>query len=267
MSSAAPPSRPAVPLLGTLLLAALAGAGAATAVSMLHEPPGARTAGLVVATATDDVLARLDGIERRLARAEPAVSVPVSAAPDRQPSDGAPDDVARRLAVLQRQVEELVARRAERDVAGAPQTPDPQAEQRRIEVDKRIAAQQAVILDPRSDDKQKLAAWSQLRQLKDSWNDGVVATMTHLGLTATDPLVRADVWRQADGRSTHPAMASALLQALTADAHAKTREEAAETLANYMSVAGVRQALELASTNDADAGVRRQALDSLASRR
>ena len=269
------PSRPAVPLLATLLLAALAGAGAAAGVTMLlRDAPRLDPAADAAVTVPADVLARLDDVERRLLRAEPATAAPASLAPAPAAVERTAADLERRLTALEQQVAELVARRNQRDSAGAtavatpPPTPDPQAEQRqREENQRRIATQQAVILDPRSDEKQKLTAWGQLRRLEDGWNDGVVATMTQIGLTSSDPEVRADVWRQADARAKHPSMASALLQAMSTDAHPKAREEAAETLAEYLTVAGVRQALEAASTNDPDEGVRRQATDSLRPRR
>jgi HEAT repeat protein len=58
-----------------------------------------------------------------------------------------------------------------------------------------------------------------------------------------------------------------LLLSMQTDADAKVREEAAETLGDYLDQPGVQQALRTASGSDADPAVRRQALSSLGSRR
>lgn len=74
--------------------------------------------------------------------------------------------------------------------------------------------------------------------------------------------VRADVWRQMDG-VVDPAFATALLDALANDPHAKAREEAAESLSPFLPDPGVESALRAAAEFDEDEGVRAQALRSL----
>lgn len=213
-----------------------------------------------------ELRARIERLEAESRQPAPVVSaVPAerAEAAERQPALLASDpEVARRLAALEQTFAALQERAEQRDAAPAPASvvkqPDP------VERGRRVQENQKVILDPRSDDEAKLRAWGQLRGLGDSWNDAVVATMTHLGLTSADAKVRADVWRQADGGSrVHPVMCNALLHALAADGDAKVRDEAAETLENYLGQPGVREALDVASRSDLDEKVRRRAVETL----
>jgi len=213
-----------------------------------------------------ELRARLEQVEAESRTAVPVASaVPVERAEtvEPQPALLASDpEVARRLAALEQAFAALQQRAAQSDAVPAPASlvkePDP------VDRARRVQENQQLILDARSDDKAKLRAWSQLRGLGDSWNDAVVATMTHLGLTSADAKVRADVWRQADGGSrVHPVMCNALLLALASDGDAKVRDEAAETLENYLGQPVVRQALEQASRHDADEKVRRRAVETL----
>ncbi len=119
------------------------------------------------------------------------------------------------------------------------------------------------ILDGAKSDTQKLESWSTLRGQEEAYTDAIVQEMIRIGTSATDAAHRADVWRQADGRSKHPALAHALVLALQTDPEAKVREEAAETLEIYRDVPGVVEALRIARDGDAAAGVRRQASNSL----
>lgn len=261
------PAAASPPLLPVLLLAAafgaMAGAASGFAMTGAGQPV---TAPLQADPGVGELRARVEQLE-----AESRQPVPVeSAAPveraervERQPASLAGDpEVARRLAAMEQAIAALQQRAAQRDASPAPASmvkePDPAERARRVQDN------QQQILDPRSDDKAKLRAWGQLRGLGDSWNDAVVATMTHLGLTSTEAKVRADVWRQADGGSrVHPVMCNALLQALAADSDADVRDEAAETLENYLGQPGVREALERASRSDADEKVRRRAVETL----
>lgn len=126
------------------------------------------------------------------------------------------------------------------------------------------ADHQSKILATGATDPERLAAWGELRNVENGWNDAIVATMVGIGLGHQDPILRADVWRQADSRNKHPAIGQALLQALSSDGEAKVREEAAETLAEYLHLPGVRAALETAANGDVSLNVRRQAQQSLA---
>lgn len=173
-----------------------------------------------------------------------------------------------RLAALERQFAELAARRpapagatvGERtlpaDVVAATAA---LAEVTRIHQERILSANMA--------EADKVRSWGQLRGIKGSWNDAIVATMVQIGLGSADPALRADVWRQASTDEVHPAMVEALVVALQRDADAKAREEAAETLARYREQPGVRAALEAAANGDGDADVRAQAARSLTNRR
>ncbi len=182
---------------------------------------------------------------------------------------GAIDAEARlRLAAVERQVAELAARRPAASGADPGERAgscDPAAAaEAQAELTR---TQQERILSASVPDADKVRAWGQLRGIKGSWNDAIVATMVQIGLGSADPELRADVWRQASSDQQHPAMVEALMVALQRDADANAREEAAETLARYREQPGVRAALEAAANGDSDADVRAQAARSLASRR
>lgn len=263
--SPAPAASP--PLLPVLLLAAAMGAmaGAATVFAMTGAGQPV-TVPQQPDPGTGELHARLEQLEAEWRKPAPVTSaVPVERAEtaERQPALLASDpEVARRLADLEQAFAALQQRAAQGDAVPAPapvaKVVDP------VERARRVQENQQLILDPRSDDKAKLRAWGKLRDFDNSWNDAVVATMTHLGLTSADAKVRADVWRQADGGSrVHPVMCNALLQALASDGDAKVRDEAAETLENYLGQPGVRTSLEQASRHDADEKVRRRAVETL----
>ncbi len=86
-----------------------------------------------------------------------------------------------------------------------------------------------------------------------------------LARTLSKGETRADVWRQLS-HVTDRRLRQPLLDALAYDEHAKAREEAAETLADFLPDRAVEGALRAAMENDVDAGVRRQAAESLAGR-
>ena len=123
----------------------------------------------------------------------------------------------------------------------------------------------AAILDPASDEAAKLKAWARLRW-ESEWGDAVLQEMIRVGETSQDEDVRADVWRQADGESRNTLLVGPLIRALQSDPAEKAREEAAETLANYLDEPGVKSALEDAAHNDSDKDVREQASESLGRR-
>ena len=217
-----------------------------------------------------DVQRRLAALEARepavALRADPgaATSVQRAAVPDPRL-----DDLLRRVAQLEAQRAQPTSERRPTPLEEA------QAEaerlQRRAARDAERAAGAAPardkILDPRASESDKLAAWSVLRDAgPDAWTDAVVAEMARIGLTSPSAQVRADVWRQADARARSERLVPSLMQALVHDVDASTREEAAETLANYLDSPGVRAALEAAAANDADPNVKREALGSLSGR-
>jgi len=216
---------------------------------------------------------RLDALEQSVLRASPRQATgdvapdaerPAArvAEPERELIDAARiDEIAARVGRIEQQLAALAAPAARADAPLDP-TPAELAVRRAA----RVAESQTTILDPRADEAAKLRAWAYLRAVEDSWTDSVVAEMIRIGAGSADPLRRADVWRQADARTKHQALAPALLQALASDPEPKVREEAAETLANYLERPEVRPALEHAAAHDADDDVRDQARRTLQAR-
>ncbi len=98
----------------------------------------------------------------------------------------------------------------------------------------------------------------------DCWTDSIVTEVVRIGLTSTEPNVRADVWRNAHAAHTHPLLLQPLLHALSSDPIGSVRAEAAETLNLYLDQPGIRAALESAAAYDIDAEVRQQAEAALA---
>lgn len=111
-------------------------------------------------------------------------------------------------------------------------------------------------------EEQRLEALGALRGIEGGRDANVVASMIHLAQTSKNGDTRADIWRQMS-RAKDPQLIAPMLHALQTDTHAKAREEAAETLGDFNDRGDVRAALEHASKQDADAGVRRQAAESL----
>jgi hypothetical protein len=122
-------------------------------------------------------------------------------------------------------------------------------------------------LDRSATEAQRLEALRSLRGQRDQ--DAIDARlyvldgMLELARTSQDGETRADVWRQLN-HMTDQRLRQPLLDALAFDEHAKAREEAAETLAGFLPDLGIEAALRAAMENDSDAGVRRQAAESLA---
>jgi hypothetical protein len=248
-------------------VAALVSAGVAV---LLHGrtapaaalPPGADTPSGVAA-----LVERVAQLERRLDELPAATQAPLPATAETVRREDTADllialqSVETRVAQLERQSQPAQAQPAR--AAAPPRDPAIVAAELLAE----IARRQNDVLDARSSAEVKLEAWRWMRREKGSWNDAVVAQMVDLGLTSTDPKVRADVWRQADGNQVHQALVPALLRALQSDGDANVREEAAETLENYFDRPEVQQALEHSSRNDLDPRVRRQASQTIASAR
>ena len=139
-----------------------------------------------------------------------------------------------------------------------------QAEQRQAQMAQMLADATRVMTDPDANEQMKAAAWRTLRmRAADSWTDAIVAEAVRIGTTSTDPMLRADIWRQAHANYTHPLLLEPLLTALAEDSERSAREEAAETLDLYLDQPGVVDALRTASESDPDPGVRGQAMASL----
>lgn len=249
------------PLLCSLVAAAIGGLAGAALV-MVWQPGNQVSLPAPIQGDPGELRERLERLEAEVRRPAPAVVPAGGAGVEGAIVREAPPAVVD-PAILQRlqALEQAVTAFGKRPIGGpvsggpggAPAVEDALAKSREI------GASQATILDPSRTDQERLAAWAWLRHQADGWNDGVVAMMTQMGLSNASAAVRADVWRQADARSTHPAMGQALLQALQIDQEATVREEAAETLENYLDLPGVREALVAARDRDTDAKVRRQA--------
>jgi hypothetical protein len=207
--------------------------------------------------------ARLDLLAEQVARASsqsrPAITPRPFAAESAEPGP-----LADRLARLEERVAGLTD--AARPAAPRPQsapTPDPVDVQRTIDLMTQIARNAS------ASEKDRLEALRKLRgaRLPDGTDArlGVVEEMVRLAESSQNENVRADVWRQLS-HVTDRSMLSPLLAALQNDASARVREEAAETLADFLPDESVRRALQHAADNDQNPKVRSQAFDSLGAR-
>lgn len=261
--------RYAVPLAITLATLAVVLATLAffarTEIAPAAPATGRDADGPQLAAAIARLEARLTELERRPAPASVESAAPSLAREERIPvSDARVDELVARLLAVETRLASLA-----RQVDGAPRPEDArQSEPQVAEVApsraELVTTSRAAILDARASDAAKVEAWGRLRSAgPDAWTDAVVDEMTRIGLTSPSADLRADVWRQADANARSERLVPALLQALSADAEHRVREEAAETLENYAELPHVRQALETAANADADEGVRRYARRSL----
>ncbi len=202
---------------------------------------------------------RLDRVEARMAELERRMSAPQLAQPPvvtREVSAGASGE---KLDELVKRVEALERPQPEKDSVNLGRV-------RVMDETEKLAASKAVAKNYAATEEQRVEALARLRGMRNP--DGsdarldVLDDVIALAETSTQGAVRADVWRQLS-HVTDPRLRDPLLRALAGDAHAKAREEAAETLADFLPDAWVEQALRRAAEGDADAGVRRQAQASL----
>ena len=187
------------------------------------------------------------------------MSAPQLAAPPAVTREVSVEGTGAKLDELVKRVEALERPQPEKDSANLGRV-------RLIEPSEKLAAHKAVAKNYAATEEQRLEALASLRGMRNP--DGsdarldVLDEMIVLAETSTKGAVRADVWRQMS-HVTDPRLRDPLLRALAGDAHAKAREEAAETLADFLPDAWVEQALRQAAEGDADAGVRRQSQASL----
>lgn len=125
----------------------------------------------------------------------------------------------------------------------------------------------ASALDPTGTEEQRIQALRRLRGQRladgsDARSPAVVAEMIAIGEGSADARLRADAWRQLSGVGD-PQLVTPLLASLAHDPDARVREEAAETLGDFLPDANVQAALQYAMQNDSDDRVRRQAAESL----
>ena len=242
------------------MVSASIGAGAAIAVVSVDrgsEGFGPAAAPEVSATEFAALERRVDALTDAFASAGGERAV----VPGRAAADGGPDARAvafeERLARLERSVQAALDRGDPQESGGSADRPLDRPEALPADTAQRIEAWQNAIVGGANTEAERLQAWRGLRGHENAYTDAVVAQMVHLGLTASDPETRADVWRQADGRTKHDALVPALLQAVQSDADRRVREEAAETLVEYSDRPAVEASLRQLLASETDEGVRR----------
>jgi RNA polymerase sigma factor (sigma-70 family) len=125
-----------------------------------------------------------------------------------------------------------------------------------------VASAKAVIFDPAAGVEEKLAALRILRSAN-ARSDDVVMQMVRVYYSTENPDWRADIFRQLGGVKT-PELKRPLLEAVSdATRDPKVREEAAETLAEYLPDPDVKAWLDHLAAHDTDEEVRAQAKRSL----
>lgn len=212
------------------------------------------------------LVARIEALERRLTESERVVAHPSVAplsAPVRESAQAAPsttkDELEERLKRLEAQLTQFATN--QQPVRGMPAAPLPS--ERKVD----LGELHRTVRDATRTEEERMRALGDLRGQREA--DGsdarlaVLDEMILLAQTSTNAKTRADVWRQMS-HVTDPRLKRPLLDALSFDTSAKSREEAAETLADFLPDAQVDAALRAAAQNDTDQGVRRQAGASLA---
>ncbi len=138
-----------------------------------------------------------------------------------------------------------------------------------LEASRSIDEWQRLAMDPNSTEEEQVQALRALRGKQDvhgnDARDPIVPAMVELAGRTTDARLRGDIWRQLSG-NTHPALRQPLLDSLAFDQDKDVREEAAETLADFLPDATVEQALRYAAQNDAHDDVREEAQRALSRR-
>lgn len=169
------------------------------------------------------------------------------------------------VGLLRQQTNELATLRREKDQLRA----NLDATQRRASQigspgENEVATAKAVIFNPATAIAEKLTALQILR-FADARSDDVVKQMVQAYRSTRDPDARADIFRQLSGVTT-PELKLLLLESFRDETNTpKVREEAAETLANYLADPDVKTWLEHLTAHDPDAKVRAQAGKSLQS--
>ena len=252
--------------VGTILLAALLAALTSWAVASSFAPSERGPA-----AATSDP--RTAELEERLARLEEDAARPAAERVDLVPARAprptdSPVDTDRldlleeRLAELERAFSD--GRNRPAPTRGDLQIEDPVATAVRAEAERQRRAQvqanaSSIILDATTTDGEKLAAHQTLRRVEDAYTPAMVAELVRLGLESDVPRYRADTWRFFDGSSRLPELVPHLRTAVNTDPEPNVREEAAETLGEYLDEAGVVELLEWLRDNDPDPEVRDEA--------
>ncbi|MCB9891633.1 MAG: HEAT repeat domain-containing protein [Planctomycetes bacterium] len=192
------------------------------------------------------------------------------------PNDGAPARLAstearfakldERIAALEASVARLTTARIHAPTTGSSTAGMPSTQRPARDDAAEASKHQITAADANADVEQRMRALRHLRGIEGGRSPSVVAAMIHLAQTSQDPEVRADVWRQMS-RAKDKQLVAPMMQAVQSDAHPKVREEAAETLGDFLDEPGVRSILQHVSENDVEEDVRRQARSSLERRR
>lgn len=237
----------------------------AAAVSVVVNRPPAEPSSAPAPLADDLVVRRfaerLDALERRMDGLDlRPYDAPVARPLTTHAPDGgalpSPADLEGRLARLEAfEAERLRDRLAVEEAQARAAEINLEREQREGQ---RLAA---LILDPARGDREKTEAWMRMGRLQGSpWRDDVVLEMARIGEASEDDRAREEVWIGADhGRHRNELLVGPLLRALTSDAVANVREEAADALGHYLHLPDVRQALATAAAADSSGKVRQQA--------
>lgn len=241
-------------LFAAVVVSSGVGAGVAVWISA-HDAPVVHPKSSDIQLRLDAVVRRLDALEASRVVVEPARRDP--SGPSRSlVVDAARDAVDGRLSALESALAHIEQRlgslssnlRPQDASSGRPVEHGPE----------RLAEEESrqIITDPSASESDKLKAWASLRFTADAYTDEVVAQMVLIGLNAVDPVVRADVWRQADGSTKHEGLVPALLQALQVDPVDSVREEAAETLVEYVDRPHVLATIQQMLVTEQHKGVR-----------
>jgi hypothetical protein len=169
------------------------------------------------------------------------------------------DDLAERLTELERHAAEQQAATGQDQIPSRP----PERALERPSIDEMLARAR----DRALTEEERLDALRALRgQRLPDGSDArlpVLDEMLELARLSQNGEARANVWRHLSN-VTDRRVLGPLLDALAYDSHARSREEAAEDLADFMPDAAVEAALRTAAEHDVDGRVRRQAVKSLA---
>lgn len=231
---------------------------------------GESRAATTLAQAPLDVQAleqRLAELERRLDELGPvlvAAEVPSEAAPpSAQRTDLTVDSAEQsaldgRIAALERLLAQFES--PERD---SPREKARREQAERLEREEAIRTAQSILANPASPVAEMLVAHETLRRVADAYTPTMVQALVQIGTSDPDSDTRARVWCNFDGSSHLPELVPHLLRALSTDPEPRVRDEASETLGNYLDDPDVLAAVKYAAEFDVSARVRQKAVRTL----
>ena len=245
-----------------IVVAVLLSVAAATGTSLLLQPTAAVSAPSPARDPRlDDIARRLLAVESRTAASQSAPSAIAEPSPLRTAADHLPADRIAELASRLQAVEARLARldgaaphRDPRGLVSEANAPETAAQPPLTKVD----AQQ-LVLNVRATAEDRVRAQEALRRVSDAYTPAMVQELLHLAMTHPDGQLRAAIWRNFDGATVVEGITPALLDAVARDAEPSAREEAAETLGNYLADPAVKAALQVAADHDAEEKVRNKA--------